>query len=319
MTRNPASRPPAPFELASDLFQFDPELGYWTLTLMPSRASFSDGHEVEQRLQRIVREAADVSSSSLELRDQIEDWPSLYHLSPLRSNLLRPIAHLLRGEILEVGAGCGALTRFLGEHAASVTAIEATPQRAAIAAARCRDLSNVHVVAAPFDLCPKTPSFDAVLLVGVLEYAPKFFESPVGDPIVRLLEAARAFLKPKGVLVVAIENQLGLKYFAGANEDHYGVPMTGIEDRYSAENPITFGQQELRQRLIKTGFSVAEWLFPFPDYKLPVSILTERAVEMSRKADLTPLLAASVRSDPQGVPAAVFSLERAWGPVFRNG
>ena len=39
-------------------------------------------------------------------------------------------------------------------------------------------------------------------------------------------------LKPGGALIIAIENKMGLKYFAGYNEDHYLDPYVGIEDRY---------------------------------------------------------------------------------------
>ena len=37
-----------------------------------------------------------------------------------------------------------------------------------------------------------------------------------------MLQRVRSLLKPEGKLIVAIENQLGLKYFAGAPEDHLG-------------------------------------------------------------------------------------------------
>lgn len=75
--------------------------------------------------------------------------------------------------------------------------------------------------------------FDVVTLIGVLEYARKYFSvEPGNDPVKATLEKARRMLKPGGVFLLAIENQLGLKYFAGRPEDHNGVPMYGIEDLY---------------------------------------------------------------------------------------
>ena len=75
--------------------------------------SYSDGDEVEQRILDVIENAADVSLFSATLRQHQVDWPSTYHLSAVRANLLRPLSALLaHARILEVGAGCGAVTRF---------------------------------------------------------------------------------------------------------------------------------------------------------------------------------------------------------------
>ncbi len=61
----------------------------------------------------------------------------------------------------------------------------------------------------------KKETFDVVTLIGVLEYA-RVYGGPGGE--VKLLQQARSYLKPDGLLVLAMENQLGLKYFAGIPE-----------------------------------------------------------------------------------------------------
>ena len=50
---------------------------------------YSDGQAVEERLLQVLTEAADLSTMSRELVTKITDWPSEYHLSPKRHNLLR--------------------------------------------------------------------------------------------------------------------------------------------------------------------------------------------------------------------------------------
>jgi len=77
--------------------------------------AYSDGDEVEQRIASIINEASDLGVLSSELRQHCTDWPSLYHLSGTRANILRPFENDLHGDILEIGAGCGAITRYLGE------------------------------------------------------------------------------------------------------------------------------------------------------------------------------------------------------------
>lgn len=302
-------------------YLFDAESGVWRRRGAAESFAYTDGAEVEQRLLQRLQSATDRSVLSPELLAEIGDWPSRYHFSPRRANLLRPLEPALRGRrVLEIGAGCGALTRYLGEIGAEVCAVEGSPARARVAAARCAGLPGVTVVAETLQALPVQPVFDVVTLIGVLEYARIFFPGVDGaDPVDAMLACARRYLRPGGVLLVGIENQLGLKYFAGYGEDHMAVPMFGIEDRYTADGVVTFGRKALSGRLARAGLPAQQWLFPFPDYKLPVAVLTERGAAGRDGADLGGLLASSVASDPQTPPQLTFSLEQAWRPVVRNG
>lgn len=86
---------------------------------------YTDGPDVEARLLRIVESASDITSSSRELEAAITDWSSRYHLDSRRANVLRALDHLSStARVLELGAGCGALTRYLGERFAKVDAVE---------------------------------------------------------------------------------------------------------------------------------------------------------------------------------------------------
>lgn len=277
--------------------------------------AYSDGDEVEQRIASIINEASDLSVLSSELRQHCTDWPSLYHLSGSRANILRPFESNLRGNVLEIGAGCGAITRYLGECGGNVLALEGSPRRAAIARARTRDLQNVTVVSDRFDLFSADQKFDAITLIGVLEYANLF--TPGEKPALNMLERIRALLKPEGKLFIAIENQLGLKYFAGAPEDHLGQPMYGIEGRYCNNQPQTFGRIILAEMLKEAGFSACDFLAPFPDYKLPVSVITERGFK-TEKFDAAAFAWQSVRRDPQLPSILAFSPELVWPTLAQN-
>ena len=50
----------------------------------------------------------------------------------------------------ELGAGCGAITRYLGEKFATVFAVEGSFPRARVAKKRCSDLKGVSVLCANF-------------------------------------------------------------------------------------------------------------------------------------------------------------------------
>ena len=94
-------------------------------------------------------------------------------------------------------------------------------------------------------------------------------------------------------------------------------PMYGIEGRYTADQPQTFGRIVLANLMEEAGFATVEFLAPFPDYKLPVSILTEEGLS-SKKFDGAALAWQSVRRDPQLPPNTNFSLELTWPEVFKN-
>jgi glycosyltransferase involved in cell wall biosynthesis/SAM-dependent methyltransferase len=301
----------------SEAYRLDEELSVWRRGEVHEFA-YTDGDAVEQRIKRIVAECKDPGLFSPEIANAITDWPSLYHLGRGRLNLMWPFKSVLIGDILEIGCGCGAMTRALGEFGANVLALEGSFVRSEITASRCRGLSNVSVVNDSFDRFEHDKGFDVVTLIGVLEYARQYFKTTsCGDPVLEMLNKARSFLRPGGVLLLAIENQLGLKYLAGSPEDHNGIPMYGVEDLYGANDVVTFGEDELRRLLSAAGLTEQQWWYPFPDYKFPVSIISERGVQ-TRSCDLSPLLQNSVLTDYQRAPTS-FSLETAWLPVLRNG
>lgn len=299
-------------------YVFNQEFNYWCC---PEKLfdNYSND-EVILNLLEIVQCANDISMTSSELRQQAqESWPIMYHLHARRANLLRPVQHHLTGKVLEIGAGCGAITRFLGEVGGDILAIEGSERRAAVAASRCRDLPNVTVVVDQFHQVPIIPEYDVVTLIGVLEYARLYFPAETGsDPVNALLSRARQFLKPQGVLIVAIENQLGLKYFSGYAEDHTGQLMQGIEDRYSMDGVVTFGRVELAQRLQNSGFTEQRWWFPFPDYKLPTLLLSENVLTQDTTVDIAPLLSSALANDAQNPALSLFSLELASQAISRN-
>lgn len=300
-------------------YLFDAELRIWARTNYIG-ISYSDGKGIEARIAEIINNASDISVPSSELASYCNDWPTTYHLSRKRANILRPFENYLQGKsVLEIGAGCGAITRYLGEIGAEVLALEGSLNRAPIAASRCRDLDNVTVVAEAFHHLQPIRQFDVVTLIGVLEYARKFFPNQGEDSVDAMLSRVKDFLKPGGRLIVAIENQLGLKYFAGFPEDHVGKPMFGIEEHYTKNGVVTFGRRELGNRVNTAGLAIQQWWYPFPDYKLPSLMVSEAGSLPQDGIDLTSVVRRACMEDPQYPLSISFNQERAWRPIVHNG
>ena len=235
---------------------------------------YSDGDENENYILNAIQQSTDLSIGSEELAAYIKDWPSLYHLSPQRADLLRPFAEQLKTKkILEIGSGCGAITRFLGEMNCDVLALEGSPRRARITLERCRGLDNVKVVTDNFEVFVIEEKFDCITLIGVLEYSNLFIKGD--NPPLAMLKRVKQLLKPGGYIIIAIENKLGLKYWTGAPEDHVSKIYHGIQDLYSNAGPETFGHSEMISLLGQAGFGISEFMYPFPDYKFADIIITE--------------------------------------------
>lgn len=254
----------------SDLVQ-----GYDSVFVAPSanEFSYSEGLGAEAYLSNAVTSSSDLASDSPELESWIRDWSSEYHLSPSRSLLLSGFEFEPNARAIEVGGGCGAITRFLAERLSSVTMVEGSAARAAIARQRTRDMQHVKIIRARFQDVDYESKFDLAFCIGVLEYSGVYFQGD--NPFDSALGELSRMLGPNGSLVLAIENQFGLKYFASAGEDHVGRRFEGIEGYPHDRGGVrTFGRVELDEMLAR-HFSKRDWYYPFPDYKTPSCVLDE--------------------------------------------
>ena len=238
-------------------------------------AGYLDG--AEELLLSVLTDARDLSVASEELQAHIRDWPTQYHLTPYRSTILDCFGFRAGdARVLELGAGCGAITRWLGEHCATVHAIEGSVHRARVARARCADLDHVSVYSANYSELAEHDAFDVVTLIGVLEYGhlyhPLLPNDPAGAALDNLRIARRA-LHDDGLLVLAIENRMGIKYLNGAREDHSGKHFEGVQGYPHATSAVTFSARHLRRMLADAGFGDIALYLPYPDYKLATTIV----------------------------------------------
>jgi SAM-dependent methyltransferase len=229
--------------------------------LSSSDVGHCDGGEAE--VEAIIAANGDLRVLSDELPRRRGTWTARYHLARERGNILRPLALQPDFRILEIGAGCGAVTRYLGETCATVDALEPTPQRASIARLRTRDLSTVEVFIGELADIPEEPTYDVVVIVGVLEYVGQSDDS--GDRV-EFLQAARKRLRPGGSVVCAIENRLGVQYLAGAPEEHVAASFEGLEGYTRQRSARTFSRAEIERLFRQAGLSPTV-LGVMPDYK----------------------------------------------------
>ena len=275
----------------------------------------------EYRLLESVRSCKDVSLYSAELLALQGDWPAPDYLSPLRANLLRPfLAKIRSGTVLELGGGCGALTRFLGETGAEVLAVESSARRSSIIAERCRDLPNVTVLTEKIESLELEQKFDVVTLIDFLELAQGYENSK--DALQELLELATSRLADNGVLILSVANQLGLKYFCRPEDKHLERPIFGVNDAGLMNAAWDCSRAALEEKFKRVGLSSIELFVPYPDDKAPVSIVYPvgfGAAAHEAGWDAAALLAnASVHARQQS-ELPLYSVEMTLQTLARNG
>lgn len=242
------------------------------LTDYPGEDLYSDG-DIEDVLLDIAMntDPADYDRVIAEKKN----WAVLYHFSKLRTNIISWLPMTGSEKVLEIGSGCGAITGILSDMAGSVTCVELSRKRSLINAYRHRTKDNIEIRLGNFQDVEKglDRDYDMITLIGVLEYADNYIDSEA--PYRDFLRQIRQHLKKGGRLVIAIENRLGMKYFAGATEDHSGRYFEGVEGYDENSRARTFARPELESILKEAGFDAGSWYYPFPDYKLPMTIYSD--------------------------------------------
>ena len=250
------------------------QIGNVVLDLMDydSTDVYSDGPIEDEMLALSKDSTADKITETLNTK---HSWPVFYHFSPIRENILKWYPFTEQATVLEIGAGCGAVTGALTEKGLQVVSNDLSLKRCEINAWRHRDSKNLSIVVSNFEkLAAKThASYDYVTMIGVFEYAASYIHS--STPYDDLLNMANEMLKTNGRLLIAIENRFGAKYFAGCAEDHLGTFYSGVSG-YSSDSKVrTLNHQEWEKLLEKNGYKQYKFYYPYPDYKFPLVVYSD--------------------------------------------
>lgn len=230
---------------------------------------YSDG-AVEDELLEIAQNYEDKELNQVIAKRK--SWPVLYHFSHIRQNIVEWLPITENDKILEIGSGCGAITGALSKNSKQVTCIELSKKRSIINAFRNRKCDNVQILVGNFkDIEEKlTDQYDYITLIGVFEYSEGYIGTE--NPYVDMLCKIKSHLKKNGKIIIAIENRLGLKYWAGCSEDHCGTYFEGLEGYPATKGVKTFSKPEIETIIKQAGDFNIEFYYPYPDYKFPMMI-----------------------------------------------
>ena len=223
---------------------------------------YNDG-EVENRLLEYYKNHKEID---------FEDDQVFYLTTDSRQNVLSWYPFEKDSTILEIGSGCGTITSILCDKSKKVVSIEASKKRAEINYYRNNNKDNLEIYVSNINDLKINQKFDYIVLVGVFEYSKIFFD--VENPFDYALNLYKKLLNKNGRILIAIENRLGIKYFAGNKEDHIGKSYVGLEG-YGNSDYQTFGRKEISEIFKRNGFNNIKFYSMFPDYKLPQIVFSD--------------------------------------------
>ena len=212
-------------------------------TYYPGKDLYSDG-EIEDEMLDIAKNVP-VSEYNRVIAER-KSWAILYHFSNVRENIVQSMPITKEDSVLEIGAGCGAITGVLARMAKNVDAVELSMKRSLINAYRHQEADNITIKVGNFQEVEQhlEQKYDVITLIGVFEYACSYIDSE--QPYAEFLEIIKKHLTKDGRLILAIDSYVR-----------------------------TFSKNELAHMLEQAGFSEHTFYYPYPDYKLPEKIFSD--------------------------------------------
>lgn len=189
-------------------------------------------------------------------------WDALYHISPMRADVIGWYPFQTGKKALEIGAGCGAITQLLIAKKLEVTAIESDAEKLEILKKRfnggqIRPFHSLREIVTE-------DQFDYILVIGTMSDYLNAGESErqvLGD----FFDFLKKHLSDSGVIFLAENNPIGLRYLAGAKPREGYAYYESVEG-YPRGNAISYPKKELTDAIALGGLKVKKCYYPYPDY-----------------------------------------------------
>lgn len=184
------------------------------------------------------------------LKDELS-YSNLYKNSRMRTNLLAWYPFKKEQNVLLVSEQCDVVESYLREKVHSVEVW-------------------MH------DLVEDEKKYDVLVQIGVLDcngHKPK-------DIWIQRFQTYFGHLKENGTLLLALPNRLGLKYFAGCQDENYDEYFLGIEGYQKNHRKPSFGKSEYLELIQKAGFEDIKIYYPHSDYLFADTIFSDERLPL---------------------------------------
>lgn len=205
-----------------------------------------------------------------DLYEEIYEYPK--SMNSIRKNLLNWYPFKENATVLEIGANCGEITKFLCDNCRKVTTIEFSKKKAEKIQNSIKEKDNLEIIIGNLEDIKLEEKFDYIILIGTLEYANLIIKDKK-NPEYELINYCKSKLNTNGTLLIAVDNKMGVKYLSGAKSKHCEKVYDSIKDRFY--NGKLFSKRELDKLIEKIGMKHKRYFYPLPNYEVPNLIITE--------------------------------------------
>lgn len=98
---------------------------------------------------------------------------------------------------------------------------------------------------------------------------------PGEAPYLQFFQKIKKHLKPKGHLVLAVDNRYGLAFLAGCKEYLTGQYFEGVEGYENSEGVCTFARETILAMAKEAGFGAAKTYYPYPNYRYMTALYSD--------------------------------------------
>lgn len=191
-----------------------------------------------------------------------------YTHSKLRENIIRWYPVRFGEKVLLVSEPCQTIYEALQEMGAEVTML---PLDGVNAEFFDKDVaSNNASNCPPVDV--DSEKYDIILQIGVIDTGTQKTQVAWKER----LQLYRTLLKEQGTLLLAVPNRMGLKYFAGCQDDNYDAYFVGPEGYTAEMTRQALSKKEYEILIHEAGFLRIERYYPYPDHLFPGFIYSDR-------------------------------------------
>ena len=199
------------------------------------------------------------------------DLSKFSEISSIGNSILNWYDFNKNDKVLEIGAKLGNLTAMLCEKAGFVTSLEFSKKRGEAISKRLKKYDNLEVVIGNLtDINIKDEEYDYITMIGILEYAPIFFENSENSYL-DMLNWAKSKLKKNGKILLAIDNTLGVQYLVGGKNELFQDIFDSVT--YNENNYFT--KKGIENLLKVCGFDKYKFFYPFPNYRITNVIFSD--------------------------------------------
>lgn len=204
--------------------------------------------------------------------DENVSTEEIRHLSNISQNIINWYPFKKESTILEVGGNFGEITGVLCKNAKRVVTVENNFEKANTIAKRYEDKENLEVILGEWKDIEINEKFDYITIIGSLPYVAKANLMTSQEVINYFLQ----YLKDDGIILLAVDNQFGIRYFVGNPENYLNKKFVGLLSYSNEQDKIeTYTKPKLEKMLKQNNLLNYNFYYPLPDYRMPNVIFSD--------------------------------------------